>query len=153
MISPSVLIIDFVFTGYGHIAPITAEGRAATIVYAIFGIPLMLLYLANIGGTLAKSFRYVYGKFQSCCSYKQASRGRSARSRSRRTAQGTVRRSVTGKTSSIEMSPLSLGPTTSTPTATSIWSTMVHHAHGSSLPSSPVSKVTRSIPFNQTDSG
>lgn len=77
--------------GYGHIAPITTEGRAATIVYAIFGIPLMLLYLANIGGSLAKSFRYLYGKFEACVSVKKAGpqfrspRSRSSRSRYRRT--------------------------------------------------------------------
>lgn len=41
-------------------------GKIATILYAIFGIPLMLLYLTNIGGILAKAFRFVYGKFCTC---------------------------------------------------------------------------------------
>lgn len=36
--------------------------------YAIIGIPLMLLYLTNIGDILAKSFRYVYGRLCGCCS-------------------------------------------------------------------------------------
>ncbi|KAG8196592.1 hypothetical protein JTE90_014153 [Oedothorax gibbosus] len=53
--------------GYGNIAPRTNWGKIATIVYAIVGIPLMLLYLTNIGDILAKSFRYVYGRLCNCC--------------------------------------------------------------------------------------
>ncbi|OTF70300.1 potassium channel subfamily K member 10-like protein, partial [Euroglyphus maynei] len=47
--------------GYGNISPRTDRGKLLTILYAIIGIPLMLLYLTNIGDILAKSFRYVYG--------------------------------------------------------------------------------------------
>lgn len=56
------------FAGYGNIAPRTNWGKIATIIYAIIGIPLMLLYLTNIGDILAKSFRYVYGRICSCSS-------------------------------------------------------------------------------------
>ncbi|XP_035211304.1 potassium channel subfamily K member 18-like [Stegodyphus dumicola] len=56
----------FFLSGYGNIAPRTNWGKIATIIYAIFGIPLMLLYLTNIGDILAKSFRYVYGRICSC---------------------------------------------------------------------------------------
>lgn len=56
------------FAGYGNIAPRTNWGKIATIIYAIVGIPLMLLYLTNIGDILAKSFRYVYGRICSCSS-------------------------------------------------------------------------------------
>ncbi|XP_064459863.1 TWiK family of potassium channels protein 7-like [Ornithodoros turicata] len=52
--------------GYGNIAPRTNWGKIVTILYAIVGIPLMLLYLTNIGDILAKAFRYVYGKLCSC---------------------------------------------------------------------------------------
>ena len=40
-------------------------GKVATIVYAIFGIPLMLICLSNIGDTLAHSFKFLYWKV--CC--------------------------------------------------------------------------------------
>lgn len=35
--------------GYGNIAPVTEQGKIATIFYAIIGMPLFLLYLSNIG--------------------------------------------------------------------------------------------------------
>lgn len=38
-----------------------------TMVYAIFGIPLMLLCLANMGSTMADAFRFIYRHV--CCSY------------------------------------------------------------------------------------
>lgn len=36
-------------------------------IYAIFGIPLMLLCLANMGSTMADAFRFIYRHV--CCSY------------------------------------------------------------------------------------
>lgn len=52
--------------GYGNIAPRTDWGKVVTVVYAIVGIPLMLLYLTNIGDILAKSFKYLYSRMCRC---------------------------------------------------------------------------------------
>lgn len=52
--------------GYGNIAPKTNWGKIVTILYAIVGIPLMLLYLTNIGDILAKAFKYVYRRLCTC---------------------------------------------------------------------------------------
>ncbi|XP_033329528.2 TWiK family of potassium channels protein 18 [Megalopta genalis] len=50
--------------GYGNICPKTKWGKVVTIVYAIIGMPLFLLYLTNIGDILAKSFKWTYAR---CC--------------------------------------------------------------------------------------
>lgn len=42
--------------------PQTPWGRVITIVYALIGIPLMLLYLSTMGETLAKNFRRLYSR-------------------------------------------------------------------------------------------
>ncbi|CAN7985822.1 unnamed protein product [Ixodes hexagonus] len=62
--------------GYGNIAPRTNWGKIVTILYAIVGIPLMLLYLTNIGDILAKAFRYVYGKLCTCSPAQHSQRRR-----------------------------------------------------------------------------
>lgn len=61
-----VFAITIVTTiGYGHISPKTMWGQLVCIAYAVLGIPLMLLCLANIGDVMADIFRYVYSKV--CC--------------------------------------------------------------------------------------
>ena len=57
-----VFNFDVYFAGYGHIAPKTVWGRVLCISYAMIGIPLLLMFLANIGDALADVFRYVYAK-------------------------------------------------------------------------------------------
>ncbi|XP_063239868.1 uncharacterized protein LOC134540831 [Bacillus rossius redtenbacheri] len=46
--------------GYGHIAPSTNTGRAITIVYAIFGIPLFLILLADFGKLFTRCIKFVW---------------------------------------------------------------------------------------------
>ncbi|KAL7641760.1 UNVERIFIED_CONTAM: hypothetical protein RMT77_007634 [Armadillidium vulgare] len=52
--------------GYGHIYPRTTHGRMVTIVYSLFGIPLMLLCLNNIGDSMASTFRFTYKRIFCC---------------------------------------------------------------------------------------
>jgi potassium channel subfamily K member 18 len=53
--------------GFGHITCATDAGKIMTICYAILGIPLMLICLANIGSSMANLFRFLYAKV--CCGY------------------------------------------------------------------------------------
>ena len=46
--------------GYGHLACQTFGGRLATIVFSCLGIPLTLLFIANMGNLLARLFRKGY---------------------------------------------------------------------------------------------
>ncbi|KAK0093572.1 hypothetical protein PV326_013215 [Microctonus aethiopoides] len=48
--------------GYGSVAPRTVWGRVITIVYALAGIPLMLVYLSTVGDVFARTFRRLYGR-------------------------------------------------------------------------------------------
>lgn len=52
--------------GYGKLVPKTDWGKATTIMYATFGIPLYILYFLNIGKELAKAFRWVYRRIHHC---------------------------------------------------------------------------------------
>ncbi|XP_064087721.1 uncharacterized protein LOC135202309 isoform X3 [Macrobrachium nipponense] len=50
--------------GYGNLAPRTELGKITTILYAIVGMPLMLLYMSNVGEILANIFKFIY--FRAC---------------------------------------------------------------------------------------
>ncbi|KAG8228260.1 hypothetical protein J437_LFUL006227 [Ladona fulva] len=45
---------------YGHIAPATNTGRAITIVYAIFGIPMFLILLADFGKLFTRGIKFLW---------------------------------------------------------------------------------------------
>lgn len=58
-----------IVSGYGNLAPKTPEGKIVTMVYALFGVPLMLLCISNLGSLLAGTFQFAYS--HSCCSSKK----------------------------------------------------------------------------------
>lgn len=57
------------YLGYGHITTKTTQGKIATILYSAFGVPLMMLFVANIGSTMAKMFAFVFTRITMifCC--------------------------------------------------------------------------------------
>lgn len=56
----------FTMIGYGNMVPRTVGGKVATIVYAVFGIPLYILYFKNMGKVLAQTFRWTYTWIYRC---------------------------------------------------------------------------------------
>lgn len=46
--------------GYGHITPSTNPGRLITIVYAIFGIPIFLILLADFGKMFTRGIKFLW---------------------------------------------------------------------------------------------
>ena len=56
----------FTTIGYGNLTPSTDLGKLVTMVYALVGIPLMFIYMANIGTVLASSFKFLYSKLCRC---------------------------------------------------------------------------------------
>uniref|UniRef100_A0A1I8N5B8 Potassium channel domain-containing protein n=1 Tax=Musca domestica TaxID=7370 RepID=A0A1I8N5B8_MUSDO len=53
------------FTGYGGISPRTQWGRIAALIYALFGIPIVLLYLSAMGEGLSAGMRCLFRKARS----------------------------------------------------------------------------------------
>lgn len=56
--SPSCLL----FSGHGNLTPQTSEGKIVTMLYALIGVPLMLMCLSSLGGLLANALQCSYGK-------------------------------------------------------------------------------------------
>jgi len=56
----------FTMIGYGSLVPKTQLGKGATVVYAVIGIPLYVLYFLNMGQVLAETFRWLYTRVYEC---------------------------------------------------------------------------------------
>ncbi|XP_071451646.1 potassium channel subfamily K member 15 [Hetaerina americana] len=56
----------FTMIGYGNLVPRSGWGKLATVVYAVLGIPLYVLYFMNMGRVLASTFRWLYTKMYQC---------------------------------------------------------------------------------------
>ncbi|MCL4131101.1 UNVERIFIED_CONTAM: hypothetical protein GTU68_036328 [Idotea baltica] len=56
----------FTMIGYGHMTPRTDWGKIATILYAVLGIPLYIVYFMNMGKVFAKSFKFLYRTLYRC---------------------------------------------------------------------------------------
>lgn len=56
----------FTMIGYGHMTPKTVPGKISTIMYAVIGIPLYIVYFMNMGRVFAKSFKFLYRGIYKC---------------------------------------------------------------------------------------
>jgi len=72
--------------GYGHVTPITWEGQIVCGCYATIGIPIFLMCLANISGSLGEVFKFVYTKCGEVNPFKKRNRRDLNRSRSTSTS-------------------------------------------------------------------
>ncbi|KAF4517494.1 hypothetical protein B566_EDAN004533 [Ephemera danica] len=60
----------FTMIGYGNMLPKTDWGKIATIIYAVFGIPVYILYFMNMGKIFANCFRWIYRTVYECTTKK-----------------------------------------------------------------------------------
>ena len=51
--------------GYGHICPKSFSGQLFTIVYGLIGMPLLMLFLGNVGNAQGGGIKYTYSRI--CC--------------------------------------------------------------------------------------
>ena len=59
--SPSSTVFS---AGYGNLVPVTAVGRMTCIVYALFGVPLFLITVADIGKYLSENITWLYKRLE-----------------------------------------------------------------------------------------
>ena len=58
--------VFYVFSGYGHMAPVTQMGRAFCVFYAFISIPVCLVMLGGIGHSITQMFNKLDKKMDKC---------------------------------------------------------------------------------------
>lgn len=58
--------------GYGNMVPKTPWGKGTTVMYAVVGIPLYILYFLNMGKVLAESFKWLYRRIHQCSGHRKS---------------------------------------------------------------------------------
>ena len=53
--------------GYGHISPKSFSGQLFTIIYALVGMPLLMMFLGNVGNAMGDGIKYSYSRI--CCRF------------------------------------------------------------------------------------
>ncbi|XP_059484125.1 potassium channel subfamily K member 18-like [Neocloeon triangulifer] len=76
----SVTVITTI--GYGNLAPKTPAGKILTMIYAVFGVPLMLLCLSNLGQLLANTIQFAYSHV--CCNRRKSRSSKKQQNRNSR---------------------------------------------------------------------
>jgi hypothetical protein len=98
----SLVLIVFGFTitfaGYGHISPSDVGGQLSLVLYTIIGLPLMMVFLANIGGVMAKALKYSFSRL--CCRWCRAKR-KFAEIRGTKTAETSAAAEISLKTDEV----------------------------------------------------
>ncbi|EFO14477.2 hypothetical protein LOAG_14041 [Loa loa] len=57
--------------GYGNIVPVTSYGRIACVIFALFGVPLAIITIGDVGKFLSECIIWLYNKMKrSRCSLK-----------------------------------------------------------------------------------
>lgn len=117
-------------------APRTPWGKIITIIYALIGIPLMLVYLSTVGDVLARNFRRLYGRM---CGNGGSAEGCNGRNSTKNSSGSGGKSKMPGGGSSAE-SYLSTGytPSGATKTHNSITADgsamRMHHYHPHTTP-------------------
>lgn len=52
--------------GYGNVAPMTLHGRMFCLAYGLFGVPLILITVADIGKFLSEHIVWMYCQYVDC---------------------------------------------------------------------------------------
>jgi hypothetical protein len=110
------------------VAPRTPWGKVITIIYALIGIPLMLLYLSTVGDVLARNFRRLYGRV---CGNGGSSAGCNGRNNTKASSEPGTKSKISGTEGylSTGFTPVGATKTHNSITADGSAIKMHHHAH------------------------